>query len=67
LVNFVADPLGEDESTDSRETRCRAQAERVRRALDDFTDKAARLAEIDPDILTAGWGSRSGREQRDQP
>jgi hypothetical protein len=67
LVNFVAEPLGEDESPDSRETRCRAQAERVRRALDDFTDNAARLAEIDPDILAAGWGSRSGRKQRDQP
>ena len=29
--------LGEDESPDSREASCRAQAERVRRALDDFT------------------------------
>jgi hypothetical protein len=54
LVDFIADTLGEDESPDSREASCRAQAERVRRALDDFTDNAARLAEIDPAILKVG-------------
>jgi hypothetical protein len=54
LVNLIADPLGEDESPDSRERDAKAQAEQVRRALDDFTDKAARLAEIDPAILKAG-------------
>lgn len=66
LVNCIADPLGEDESSDSREGDARDQAERVREALDDFTDNAASLAEIDPAILKAGWGSRPSREERDQ-
>ena len=66
LVNCIADPLGEDEFPDSRERDAEAQSERVRMALDDFTDKAATLAEIDPAVLKAGSGSRSTREERDQ-
>ncbi len=59
LINLTIETLSEGESPESREARCGAQAERVRRALDDFTDKAAELAEIDPAILAAGWGSSS--------
>lgn len=55
LVDLIAETLGEDESPESRDARCDALAERVRRELDDFTDKAAKLAAIDPAILAAGW------------
>lgn len=66
LVNLIIETLGEGESLESREAQCRAQAERVRRALDDFTDKAAKLAEIDPAILATGWGSAPGSVERGQ-
>jgi hypothetical protein len=66
LVNFITETVGDDESPESREARCSAQAKQVHRALDDFTDKAASVAEIDPAILAAGWGSPSSRQERDQ-
>jgi hypothetical protein len=50
LVKLIHPPLGEGESPDSREDACHEQAERVRRALEDFTDQAARLAELDSAI-----------------
>jgi len=66
LVDLIIETLGEGESAESREAQCDVQAEQVRRALDDFTDKAAKLAEIDPAILMVRWGSVLGRVERDQ-
>jgi hypothetical protein len=66
LVNLAIEPLGEDEAPESREAQCDAQAKRVRQALDDFTDKAAMLAEIDPSILATEWDSATGRAERRQ-
>lgn len=53
LADLITETLGEGESPESREASCETQSERVRRALDDFIDKAAALAGIDHTVLAA--------------
>jgi hypothetical protein len=66
LVNDIVDPLNDGESPEARLANCRERARVVRRALDDFTDKATRLGRIDPAVLAAAWNTRSSKEEREQ-
>jgi hypothetical protein len=53
LVDLLTAPL-DGEPPDARAAECEKQAKQAREALDAFTDLAAALAQIDPNVLRGG-------------